>query len=158
MFFLLSLLDFAGITSNDVGLVQGLVISSWSANHEQVRRDQYSENQKVREQLQKGDVIINLTQNVDFINVAGNDVPCILTKSFMWSMKANRPMLWQELLHAQGIPMFENELEAAGIPCPIQLDLGRCAGTKLAGNGFHISCAGSFIGFVLSQLAKKTAT
>ena len=51
--------------------------------------------------------------------------------------------------------MFENELEAAGISCPIQLDCGRCAGTRLAGNGFHISCAGSFIGFVLSQLAKE---
>lgn len=106
--------------------------------------------------LCEGDVIVNLTQNVDFVNYAGRECPCLLTKSFMWSMKSNRPMLWQELLNAQGIPMFPSELESAGIPCPVSADCGRVAGTKLAGNGFHISCAGSFIGFVLSLLEKKS--
>lgn len=51
--------------------------------------------------------------------------------------------------------MFAKEQETCGIPCPIRVDCGKTAGTRLAGNGFHISCVGSFIGFVLSQLSKR---
>ena len=103
------------------------------------------------------DVIINLTQNVDFLNYASTNCPCLLTKSFMWSIRKHRPLTWQELLNAQGIPMVEDSIASSGIGyCLLPDDLGRVAGVKLAGNGFHIACAGTFVGFVLAFLAKKT--
>lgn len=71
----------------------------------------------------------------------------------MWSLKENRPMLWQEQFNAQGVPIFEHTMAAAGVPdSQIQLDLGHSNMVRLAGNGFHIACAGSFVGYVLSIL------
>lgn len=65
-------------------------------------------------------------------------------------------MTWQELFNAQGVPMFKEALEATGVGAPpIPLDIGRSNGVKLAGNGFHIACAGSFVGFILTFLKKK---
>ena len=61
-------------------------------------------------------------------------------------------------MNAQGIPMFPDMLRASGLGCPpIPEDLGRTNGVRLAGNGFHIACAGSFVGFVLAFLEKKDA-
>lgn len=102
------------------------------------------------------DVIVNLTQNVDFLTYASTNCPCLLTKSYMWSLRKHRPLTWQELMNAQGIPMFPASIEASGIgACPILSDLGRANGVRLAGNGFHISCAGTFVGYVLAFLKKR---
>jgi len=102
-------------------------------------------------------VIINLTQNVDFLRYASHNCPCLLTKSFMWGVRQHRPLTWQELMNAQGIPMFESSVHASGLGfCPIPKDIiCRSSGVKLAGNGFHIACAGTFVGFVLSFLREK---
>lgn len=123
----------------------------------QVRRDQYNENSQVQEMLSDGsDVIVNLTQNVDFLTYASTNCPCLLTKSFMWSLRQHRPMAWQELFNAQGIPMFQPFLDAAEIgQPPVPTNLSRVSGVKLAGNGFHIACAGSFVGYVLAHLQRK---
>lgn len=104
------------------------------------------------------DVIVNLTQNVDYNQYASTNCPCLLTKSFMWSLLKHRPLTWQETMNAQGIPMFPDALRASGLGCPpVPEDLGRTNGLRLAGNGFHIACAGSFVGFVLAFLEKRTA-
>lgn len=60
-------------------------------------------------------------------------------------------------MNAQGIPMFESSVHASGLGfCPIPKDIiCRSSGVKLAGNGFHIACAGTFVGFVLSFLREK---
>ena len=59
--------------------------------------------------------------------------------------------------NAQGIPMFDESVNAAGVGVsPIPKDLGRIAGVRLAGNGFHIACAGTFVGFVLACLTEKS--
>lgn len=114
----------------------------------------YASNSDVKAMLESGDVIVNLTQNCDFMNYSSNFCPCLLTKSMMWSLlKENRPMLWQEQFNAQGVPIFEHTMAAAGVPdSQIQLDLGHSNMVRLAGNGFHIACAGSFVGYVLSIL------
>jgi len=124
----------------------------------QVRRDQYQANERVQDMMSDGsDVIINLTQNVDFLSYASTNCPCLLTKSYMWSLRQHRPMTWQELFNAQGIPMFPQSVQVSGIGVPpIPADLGRTAGVRLAGNGFHIACAGTFVGFILSCLKEKT--
>lgn len=123
-----------------------------------MRRDQYNDNERVKEMMSDGsDVIINLTQNVDFLAYASTHCPCLLTKSYMWSLRQHRPLTWQELFNAQGIPMFDESVNAAGIGVsPIPKDLGRIAGVRLAGNGFHIACAGTFVGFVLALLTEKS--
>ena len=103
------------------------------------------------------DVIINLTQNVDFLTYASTNCPCLLTKSYMWSLRKHRPLTWQELMNAQGVPMFEDSLKAAGLPrAPIPSNLSRTTGVKMAGNAFHIACAGTFVGFILAFLKKKS--
>ena len=52
--------------------------------------------------------------------------------------------------------MFDESLAATGVGAtPIPSDLGRSNGVRLSGNGFHIACAGSFVGFVLAFLKQK---
>ena len=107
--------------------------------------------------LKEGAVIVNLTQNCDFMNYSGSQCPCLLTKSYMWSLRLNRPLLWQEQMTAQGVPQFEPFLEASGVyDCQIRSNLGHTAMTKMAGNGFQIASAGSFVGFVLCMLEKRS--
>ena len=59
-------------------------------------------------------------------------------------------------MNAQGVPMFQSSIAAAQIGVsPIPADLSRQAGVRLSGNGFHIACAGTFVGYVLTFLKKK---
>ena len=52
--------------------------------------------------------------------------------------------------------MFQQFVDASGIGSPpVPNDVGRNGGVRLAGNGFHIACAGSFVGYVLSFVQKK---
>ena len=122
-----------------------------------MRRDLYADNAEVKTLLEKGDALVNLTQNVDFVNYSSNFCPCLLTKSFVWSLRQGRQLLWQELFNAQGVPMLPDSIQAAQLGvCPINADLNVVRGTRLAGNGFHIACAGSCVGFILSQLRPRS--
>ena len=70
-----------------------------------MRRDLYADNAEVKALLEKGDALVNLTQNVDFVNYSSNFCPCLLTKSFVWSLRQGRQLLWQELFNsARSVP------------------------------------------------------
>ena len=99
---------------------------------------------------------IGAHQNRDFLFLqahVGHFAPCLLTHSMIWSVKAHRQLIWQELFNLQGVPILPEAVEAAGVPCSkVTVDEGRASMTRMAGNAFHIACAGTFVGFILSNL------
>lgn len=119
-----------------------------------MRLEQYHTNERIAKMVNSGrEVLINLTQNVEFSGHAGHFAPCLLTKSVIWSTQQGRLLLAQELLAAQGVPVFGPQVQASGLPvAPVCADVGQHALTRMAGNAFHVACAGSFVGFVLCNL------
>ena len=105
-----------------------------------------------------GPSICDLTQNADARGREAAYVPTLLRATLLWSHVKGRPLLGQEALVCQGVPVYER-LTAGGLfRCPYedmipQLSQGQLRG--LAGNAICVPIVGSLLAFMLASLERR---
>ena len=73
-------------------------------------------------------------------------VPCLLTSGDIWSQEEERPLIAEELLVCQGVPLFWLEYGLSRYPVPARehlLSQGQKNLQAFAGNSIHSMVAGA---------------
>lgn len=102
--------------------------------------------------------IVNIAQAFDKKGgtaVSGNQVPTLMTSSALYSLFLKRPMLGQEYLACQGIPVFHEENGLFCKPCFTPSALSDADLKLLAGNAIHCACAGALTAFALAYFVRR---
>ncbi len=123
----------------------------------------YRQLSRVKRMLADGrEVFANLSQHPLTWPSFGTCMPCLLTGSQVYALKANRPVLATELLEASGVPLLDHRAQLLGLPgIPIKFSkLSLAVLKRFAGNGFHLACAGHMFGYLVCCVSpsKKRAS
>ena len=100
--------------------------------------------------------IVNLCQNVTFMNQLSLTIPCLLTKTtFLWSMRRARPMLPIEGLEVMGIPVFSPSRCAesrSAVECLWHAkELSHADVAFLAGNSMNVHVVAAVLAYAMGS-------
>jgi hypothetical protein len=100
--------------------------------------------------------LVDLSQNPVQRQRISKHLMTLLQQSFIWSMKLKRPLLGQEHLVAQGVPVFEFEstTPSCSFRCPyasVIPELSQHALRSMAGNAICVPVIGTLLAFVFAS-------